>query len=119
MTIPAWVRGTVLLAVTFTTGIVTGVSYERRRILEHEANGTHHMLRHLSDELGLDTAQQRAIAAILARRQGKVDSTWHVLQPHVRAAMDSTLHEIAAVLRPDQAAKFRNIVETRHPGALR
>ena len=73
----------------------------------------------LKDELGLDSAQEKAIAAILARRQGAVDSTWHVLQPHVRATLDSTLREIVGVLRPDQAAKYRKMVETMHPGTLR
>jgi hypothetical protein len=33
--------------------------------------------------------------------------------------LDSTLQEIAGVLRPDQMAKFRNIVETMHPRTLR
>ena len=76
------------------------------------------MLRHLTDQLGLDSAQQTAVALILARRQGTVDSTWHALQPHVRATMDSTLREILDVLRPEQAAKYRKLVETMHPEAL-
>jgi hypothetical protein len=75
-------------------------------------------MRHLTRQLALDSAQQQAIAGIFARRQVAVDSTWHALQPHVRAVMDSTLRDIVAVLRPDQVTKYRRMVETRHPGAL-
>jgi hypothetical protein len=116
--IPAWLRGILLLAVTLTIGVAIGVTYERRHAPAHQASGTHHLLEHLTDRLELDSAQQQAIAAILARRQHAVDSTWHSLQPHVRATMDSTLREIAGVLRPDQTAKYRRMVEGMHPGAF-
>ncbi|MEX2154206.1 MAG: hypothetical protein WD825_12775 [Gemmatimonadaceae bacterium] len=119
MTVPAWVKGTFLLALVLITGIAIGVGYERRRVPSHEPAGSHHMLERLKDQLGLDSTQERAIAAILARRQGAVDSTWHVLQPHVRATMDSTLHEIMGVLRPEQATKYRQMVGMLHPDALR
>jgi hypothetical protein len=117
--VPAWLKGTLLLGVTLTTGIVIGVAYERRRAPVHEATGTHHVMLRLKDELGLDSAQQTAIAAIFARRQGALDSTWHAVQPHVRATLDSTLREIVDVLRPEQAAKYRKMLEARHPGTLR
>jgi hypothetical protein len=115
----AWAKGSLLLVVALVAGVVIGVAYERSRAPSHDITASHHMMQHLTDELGLDSTQQKAIAAIFARRQATVDSTWHVLQPHVRAAMDSTLREILAVLRPDQEAKFRKMVETRHPGTLR
>lgn len=118
MVIGNWVKGTLLLAVTLAAGIAIGVGYERRRATPHESHGMHHVLHHLRDELGLDSTQERQVAVILARRQHTVDSTWHSLQPHVRATLDSTLREIDTVLRPDQAAKFRQMVETMHPGAL-
>lgn len=121
MTVPAWVRGTLLLAVTLTAGVVIGVGYERRRTPAHDAArmDSHHVMHRLKDDLGLDSAQHKAIAAILARRQGTVDSTWHTMQPHVRATLDSTLQEIVGVLRPDQVAKYRKMVEAKHPGMLR
>jgi hypothetical protein len=120
VTVPASVKGTLLLAVTLTAGVVVGVAYERHRTPAHHAARTdsHHVLRHLNDYLGLDSAQHEAIAAVLARRQGTIDSTWHSVQPHVRAMLDSTLQEIAGVLRPDQMVKFRKIVETMHPRTL-
>ena len=119
MMMPAWVKGTLLLAVTFAAGIAVGVAVERRRAPRHEpASMQQHMVGRLTKELQLDSAQQEAVAAILARRQGAVDSSWHALQPHVRATLDSTMRDIFAVLRPDQADKYRKMVQTRHPGAL-
>jgi hypothetical protein len=117
VTMPVWLRGTLLLALTFTAGVATGVGYERRRMPAHEAArmDSRHVLLRLKQHLDLDSAQQQAIAAILARRQGTVDSTWHALQPHVDAALDSTLREVLRVLRPDQAAKHRKMMEARHP----
>ena len=116
--IPAWVKGTLLLTLTLAGGIAIGRSYERGRASSHAAAGVRHLLPHLTERLDLDSAQQTAIAAILARRQAAVDSTWHVVQPHVRATMDSTLREILVVLRPDQVETYRRMMETRHPGSL-
>jgi hypothetical protein len=112
----AWLKGALLLAGTLTAGIVIGVSYERQRTPAHDAAGmaSHDVMHHFARELGLDSAQRNAIAAILARRQWAVDSTWHVVQPHVRATMDSTHQEIVRVLRPDQLAKYRKMVDARH-----
>jgi hypothetical protein len=112
------VKGTLVLAATLATGVIIGVGYERHRAPSHAMAGSHHVMQHLTDELHLDTAQQHAIAAIFARRQGLVDSTWHAVQPHVRAMLDSTHREIVDVLRPDQLAKYRKIVERAHPGTL-
>jgi hypothetical protein len=117
----AWLKGALLLAATLTAGIVIGVSYERQRTPAHhapEAMASHDVMHHFTRELGLDSAQQQAIAAIFARRQGAVDSTWHAVRPHVREALDSAHREILRVLRPNQAAKFRKMLAARHPGAL-
>ena len=120
MTVPAWVRGALLLAVTLSAGIAIGIGYERRRAPSHDPSrmSAHLLLHRLAGDLGLDSAQHQAIAAIFARRQGAVDSTWHVMQPRVRATLDSTLREIVGVLRPDQAAKYRRMMEVLHPGLL-
>jgi hypothetical protein len=67
------------------------------------------------DELELDSAQRASVVAILAHRQHRVDSTWHAVQPHMRATLDSTLEEISAVLRPDQAARYQRMVDAMHP----
>ncbi|HEV8363601.1 MAG TPA: hypothetical protein VGQ52_08770 [Gemmatimonadaceae bacterium] len=116
----AYLKGALLLSVTLAAGVVIGVSYERYRTPAHNAASVapHDVMSHFTRELGLDSAQQRAIAAIFARRQEAVDSTWHTLQPHVREALHLTLQEIVPVLRPDQLAKYRQMVHARHPGVL-
>ena len=117
MTVPAWVKGALLLAITLAAGIAIGIGYERRRAPAHEASAmqSHDVLHRITHELELDSTQREAIAAILARRQGTVDSTWHAMRPHVRATLDSTLAEIVGILRPDQVARYREMIEARHP----
>jgi hypothetical protein len=116
MRVPAWLRGAFVLLATLVAGIVIGVTYERRHL---PAAGTmmaaHHVMQMLTPELGLDSAQADTISRILAHHQGTVDSSWHMMQPQVRASLDVTTREILAVLRPDQAAKFRHMIETMHP----
>jgi len=118
MTLPSWSKATLLLLVTLGIGVALGVSYERRRGTTHEMAGPHHMIESLTAQLSLDAAQVKDVAAILERRQATVDSTWHAMRPHVMATMDSTLREIAAVLRPDQAERLRAMLGRHHPGAL-
>jgi hypothetical protein len=121
VTLPAWVKGALVFAVTLTAGVMVGVGYERHRAPVHDMarSRAHHVMHRLRDDLGLDSAQLTAIAAIFARRQGTVDSTWHAVQPHVLATLDSALQEIVAILRPDQVAKYRKMVEGMHPAMLR
>ena len=116
--VPTWAKATLLLVLTLAAGILIGASYERRRAGGHEANAMHHMTTRLEHELDLDSAQKQAVAAIFAQRQRSIDSTWRAMRPHVHAAMDTTLREIAAVLRPPQAAKLRKLAERMHPGVL-
>jgi hypothetical protein len=120
MRMPAWLKGSLVLAVTLCAGVVIGVSYERWHTAHRPIRGLGpaHLINRLQHQLDLDSAQRAKISAILARHQAEVDSTWRVLQPHVRANIQSSLREITTVLRPDQAAKYRDIVEAMHPGTL-
>jgi hypothetical protein len=121
MKVPAWMRGSLLLALTLAAGFALGVAYERYLPAAHEpvGMGAREVMHHFTRELDLDSAQQATIAQILARRQGEVDSTWHAVQPRVRATLDLTQQEIAGVLRPDQLAKFRRMLEAQHPAGHR
>ena len=116
MKIPVWIKGTMLLAVTFVAGVTVGVTYERRQTPSHAsaAADADDAMHHLARELDLDPSQQRAISEIVTRHQSEVDAAWHAMQPHMRATLDSTAQEIVAVLRPDQALKYRNLMETAH-----
>lgn len=117
----SWLKGALLLLVTFGAGVALGVGYERRHGPAHEAAAmdAHHVLQHFSRELGLDSAQVQAIRSILTRHQTAVDSAWHAMQPRVSATLDSTLQEILGVLRPEQVTRYRKMIEEMHPGALR
>jgi Spy/CpxP family protein refolding chaperone len=79
------------------------------------AMNAHDAMHRLVRDLDLDATQQQAIAEILARHQKDVDVTWHAMQPHVRATLESTHQEIARVLRPEQAEKFQKMFDALHP----
>ena len=78
MTTPAWLRTVLLLGITFAAGAMGGIGYERHRHTGPlgAVPDAHHVMHHLQTELKLDSAQHEAIAAILARHQGAIDSTW-------------------------------------------
>jgi hypothetical protein len=120
MRVPAWVKGTSLLIFAFAAGIVFGAGYEQSRVERHHATTmqTHDVLDHLTRELDLDSTQRTAIASILTRHQGSVDSAWNAVQPHMRDAMHLALQEITGVLRPDQLAKYRRMMGGRHTEAF-
>src|SRR5262249_50868517 len=109
----------VLLALVFVAGVATGVFYERPHDRAHQAVATdvHGLLHGLTRDLDLTAAQQDTIDQILARHQRDVDSSWRVMQPRVHAALDAAVEEIAGVLTPAQAAKFRTLMDGRHPEA--
>jgi CHASE1-domain containing sensor protein len=116
--IAAWIKGSALLAVVFASGIVVGTTYERgqRSPSPSVTAEAHDPIQQLTRVLDLDSEQQRSVAAILDRHQSDVDAAWHAMQPHMRATLASASAEIIAVLRPDQAAKYRTMIETAHPG---
>jgi xanthosine utilization system XapX-like protein len=115
VTIPLWVRATVLLLITFTAGVMVGVAYDRHLAPAHAPPAdARQLVAHLERELKLDSAQRVAMAAILARHQGAVDSAWRTLQPHVGATLDSVHREMMAVLTPEQRARFVSLMMTMH-----
>jgi len=115
-----WLRGALILALTFAAGAAAGVGYDRHTSSARTppTMDAAHALQHMRIALGLDSAQTKAIAAILAHHQHAVDSSWHTMQPQVRANLDSTLREIEALLNQEQARKFRELVHAMHPGML-
>jgi hypothetical protein len=114
--IPVWVRTVLLLGVTFAAGAMAGIGYDRHAHAARFAATVDGplLMHHLESQLQLDSAQRTAVEAILARHQIAIDSSWHMIQPHVRATLDSAHREILGVLRPDQAALFRGAMATMH-----
>lgn len=119
--IPARVKGSLLLAVTFAAGVAAGIGVERRLASLHAAiaGDAHDSMHRLAADLHLDSDQQRAVNDILVRHQKEVDAAWHTVQPHVLATMESVHQEIERLLRPDQAAAFRKMIDARHPDGHR
>jgi hypothetical protein len=117
MRLPTWAKGSLLLTVTLAAGVLIGIAYERQRTVRHEPMDAtaHDVMHRLARDLDLSEAQQTAIAQILAGRQSVVDSTWHEMQPHVRAALVSAEQEILAVLTPEQVTKYRAMTSGAHP----
>ena len=98
----------------FVLGVALG-----RRTTSPGANGAMNpdsVVARLTQQLQLDTTQQRAIRAVFRRHQRAVDEAWRVLAPQVRAAIDSTQMEIVNVLRPEQRTRFLKIMRSSHPG---
>ena len=118
---PGWLKGALLLGLSFAAGVVLGAGYERHHGPGHGSMGMdpHEVLEHFSRELRLDSAQVDEVRAILVRRQSAVDSAWHSMQPRISATLDSTLREVLGVLHPDQAEKYRKMIGEMHPHALR
>ena len=120
MIVPVWLRGTIVLGLTLGAGIAIGIAFESRHSYVHPEMTAHadQMVDHFTRELHLDSAQKADVAAIFARRQRTIDSTWRAVQPHVHATVDSTLREMAHVLRPDQLATFERLIGARHPRSI-
>ena len=116
----AWLGGAAIIAATFAAGALAGIRYDRLHAPQRDMSmmAAHQVLMQLHDQLGLDAEQHRQIQAILARHQSAIDSSWASMQPRVRAALDSTLRDMMAVLRPDQVDKYRAFVHRMHPGML-
>ena len=113
------VRGSLLLLLVLAAGVALGDWYGRRGLVPPSPSPMEptRMMHVFDRELGLDSAQHAAVAAVLARRQAAIDSAWRTLRPGVRAAVDSAQMEIFRVLRPDQQAKFMELLRTAHPAS--
>jgi hypothetical protein len=114
---PAWTRGTLLLAAVFLLG--GGVGYDIGRSPHGRAAAVnpmepHTFVKRLTRDLNLDSSQSAAILAVMLRRQAEIDSAWRALRPTVRATIDSTQREIVATLRADQRQRYMKLFQTAH-----
>lgn len=116
MKFASWTQLIPLLVVTFAAGAMAGIAFEKRAPMRHAATmaDSQQFVDHLAHGLDLDSAQRTAVAAILARHQGAVDSVWRALQPRVGATLDSVHREIMTVLTQEQQKRFLSLVKTMH-----
>lgn len=119
--IPSWVRGSLVLLVTFGTGVATGFVAGRRQPAAMPANAMEPavLLRTFDRELSLDSSQHERIARVLSNHQRVIDSAWVAVRPVVRSAIDSAQDEIVAILTADQKVKYHQLLRAAHPGMNR
>ena len=101
-------------------GAALGVTFDRL----HHRSGNRHMavmqevqkdpLAAIDRAVGLRPEQRERVAAVLARRQDVIDGVWRDTHIRLQATIDSVVNEIAAVLDPDQAQKFRAAARELH-----
>jgi hypothetical protein len=58
--------------------------------------------------------QRTRVAAILERRQPDINAVWADTHVRLQATVDSVVSEIAAVLEPEQARRFRAAADELH-----
>jgi len=114
-----WMRGAVLLVVTFAVGGAIGFELGRAGRPSPMRAGVdpmepHAFVARLGRDLDLDTSQRAAILQILTRRQTTIDSAWRALRPSVRATIDSAQSEIVSVLHPDQRTRYIELSRAAH-----
>jgi hypothetical protein len=63
----------------------------------------------LHRELRLTPAQEDSVRAILARRDGAMDSIWAEMRPRIDAARGAIRAEIATQLTPGQQEQYRRL----------
>jgi len=101
--------GSLVVALAFAAGVMTGLAVERRPrpglSVTLTATASDRMPREL-EQLDLTDAQETQIRAILVRGRDRVLGVVRDFQPRMREAMDSTNAEIDAVLTPPQRASL-------------
>ena len=112
--------GSLVVALAFAAGVMTGFAVERRPraglSVTVTATTTDRMPREL-EQLGLTDAQEVQIRGILVRGRDRVLGVVRDFQPRMREAMDSTNAEIDAVLTPTQRASLAEY-RRAHPPLL-
>ena len=112
--------GSLVVALSFAAGVMTGFAVERRPraglSVIVTATATDRMPREL-EQLDLTDAQEVQIRSILARGRDRVLGVVRDFQPRMGAAMDSTNAEIDAVLTPAQRASLAEY-RRAHPPVL-
>lgn len=115
----ARLRAALLLAITFVAGVVLGVAGDRFSLLRQHRmvpRGGYHfatdrILARLDRELALTDEQRAKVEQILERRSKAIEAIWAPVQPELRREMARGNDEIAAILTPEQKAKFARLRE--------
>ena len=108
-------RAILALAAAVAFGAALGVAADRwwlARAAEPSAEAS--FVQMLDDAVDLDSIQTRRARAIVDRHQLAVDSAWKAVRPDVHVAIMAAQSEIAAILRPEQRARYDAWVASMH-----
>lgn len=113
MTMSYRIRGVLLVAAVFVSGALAGYAIARNRppqsvMRVRVVRGAGALL----DQLGLDSAQKRAVDSIMRVTQPRIDTIMGASVPRLRtevAALDSAIRR---VLTPAQIARFDSLLAT-------
>lgn len=87
------------------------------RSRHHGPGGAEKQLAHMDEELDLSDEQSAELLVVLqaaeAERQALHDRLWEQLKPEICAHMETTHAEIEAVLTPQQAEQFEEMIAER------
>lgn len=102
-------RALALLVIVLLAGVAMGwfahgkVRHARRA----ERHGAERLVHRMTDDLGLNAAQQDSVRVILDRRRVDIDSLWADVHPRFEAIRSLTNAQIETLLTPAQREKFR------------
>lgn len=115
MTKRPW-KAAVLLAAVFLAGGLLGGAVGRMLPPAGPGHDPNAMLNHMTQDLGLSSAQKDSIRAVLERWRPAMDSAWSEVRPRIETVRASIRSDIAAQLTPEQRAKYEAMMK-RHDEA--
>jgi len=121
-------RSVLLALVIFVSGAVAGAAvtvvtlrHKAQTAIRNPEKVPAQLAAKISERLRLDPAQEAAVRKILAGHQAALSGIRRGASPQVQAEIDELQREVAAVLTPQQAARWNRWVEQRRkrwlPGA--
>lgn len=111
-------RAGVLLALTFAAGLTVGLAAERYALhpgdevasAESTRSGRTTIER-FADDLGITPEQQAQIDPILVETRERMSTVFDQVRPEWEAVVDSARVRIESVLTPDQARRYRALLQ--------
>jgi len=111
-------RAAVLLLLMFAAGLTVGLAGERyalhRGIEEVASESTRQgrsTIERFADDLGITPEQQAQIDPILVETREQMSAVFDQVRPEWEAVVDSARARIESVLTPDQAERYRALLE--------
>ena len=106
----AWAAA--LLATVFLAGGAAGFLLRKytSELPEPRLRDTNQMVAYLTHELGLNSAEQDSVRAVMQRHRAEIETAWRDAHPRfdsLRAIMEA---EISVRLRPEQQQRYRDLV---------